>query len=251
MRCGSFGCESGRDLKNEYLAFINHALAFQMPVGFLRVVGSGVARIEADAVVHTPFTLDQGEVSITFGNEEALALAADIDPALHAHSPLEGEIGIIYHDSTYEYIYIKKNDPEVAKLIQDGIAYYKDAPMDDGSTSQDPERLFHEAAACYVEARVSNWYLYFTMLEDTLRGPPADRASGYSYLRGAYSYQLLKPAYGYEERPNRIDQHTTRPISKELRAFCDHELLEDKITDDFDSVPAYRPLILRLSAAGP
>jgi hypothetical protein len=240
-----------RDVSNDYVAFINRVMACGMPVGFLLQVRVAGTKVYWDPLVDKseteeylfPFT-----EQIHFRPEIADYLSSDIDPTRGKGSTRE--IGTIYHERTHAYLDIKQNDPKVAEIIRNGTAYYKDAPMSDGSTSRDPARLFNEAVATYVQHRIVNWFDRFLLLESTFSATPKDRwASAIATIRGMYVHEAKKRLFGYEERFSNPELETTKPISDDLRNFCDHELLEDKIPDDFDSVPAYQQLLQNMTGA--
>jgi RHS repeat-associated protein len=56
------------------------------------------------------------------------------DPGLG--SALSGT-GTLYHESTHAYLWIHRDRPDVAKLVKTGVAYYTDAPLDDGGKATD------------------------------------------------------------------------------------------------------------------
>src|SRR5436189_6302746 len=60
-----------------------------------------------------------------------------------------------------------------------------------------------------------------------------------------YNAAMRQRVFGYEEKSAISSEQieTIRPISDALKTFLDHELLEDKIPDDFDAVAKFRLLI--------
>jgi hypothetical protein len=126
-----------------------------------------------------------------------------------------------------------------------GVSHYQGASLEDGSTSEDPLRLFKEAAAEYVGNRAWRWWLHFQELSEwTRKSNDGGRVAAREmtrHLRSGYNHSMQGDVLGYEERRTSPFSLTTelvrtrQKISKEMKGFLDHELLEDRIPDDFDA----------------
>jgi hypothetical protein len=112
------------------------------------------------------------------------------------------------------------------------------------------ERVFHEAAAMYVGSRAKVWWEVFESLTYAAIGkvPAKNLAKWLDLMRGIYNKGMAERVFGYAEIGLIDTKHirTTKKISDELKSFLDQELLEGKISDDFDQVPGFQRLILGL-----
>jgi hypothetical protein len=236
------------NISNEYLAFITHVRAFGMPVRLL-LVAKGSTDIYLVPSLSLSETVDYewtyGEIDFTAKVAQYILDLTKVDP-IGDNLNEQNAIRDIYHESTHAYFNINSDDPKVATIIRDGTAYYKDALMKDGSTALDPVCLFKEAAAMYVGYRVAIWYDFLGLLQVVDRDATEDNiVVKIADARRWYNSSALKLDFGYEWRDG-AQLYTIKRISDELKRFCDHDLLEDKIPDDFDHVPAYQELVFNM-----
>lgn len=155
-----------------------------------------------------------------------------------------GDAGTIFHETVHAFLDVMQDDPKVKPVIDQATAYYKDAPLGDGSdTTSDPGRVFTEAAAEYVDARVSEWWMTMSVLT-TYIGAGKLSQKLLDKQRRDYDAMGAKRVFGYDETMIRKTKRwTTRPISPDLKKFLDDELLEGKLPDKFDDVPAFKALL--------
>jgi hypothetical protein len=253
-----------------YRALVGRIRGFGMPVGFLLEVGKqvevfwheGMEETEVEEVTNwitprkglgranRPAGPPELWVTLHFGDMASPYLhdAAKIDPFQQAQE--SSAIGQIFHESTHAYFDLKRNDPQVGEIIQKGVAYYKDAPMQDGSTAAHPDRVFTEAAASYVGDRAGAWWDAFESLSTAFLAVARDRWTSFvAFQNRNYTAETRNRQFGYEERVLSGGKiFTTRPISDELREFCNHQLLEDKMPDEFDRVPGFQQLLRSMTA---
>jgi hypothetical protein len=154
-------------------------------------------------------------------------------------------IGTIYHESTHAYLDIRENEKKFEDFVTAGVRYYDGAKLKGGSVSSDPDRLFQEAAGCYVGYRASQWYsvcenieLWREAIHERTwegRGNPAFYDLAAATVRNfpvSYDVAMRERVFGYE---GDAQYFTIQPVSARIKAFCDHEILEDKISDTFES----------------
>ena len=83
---------------------------------------------------------------------------------LNANNPLEGsvDLAILYHEFTHAYFVLMKDNVEFRKVIQDGIAHYTGAILENGRQIEkdSASRAFSGTAAGYVPIHVFCWLLY-------------------------------------------------------------------------------------------
>ncbi|CAN92241.1 hypothetical protein sce2082 [Sorangium cellulosum So ce56] len=150
-------------------------------------------------------------------------------------------IQTIYHESTHAILDLLENDPKFAKFIKAGVAHYQGAPTTAGKPTNDPERVFQEAAASYVGGRVASWWSALECLTVATTIPVDKRAKWVARCRKEYDSAMTERIFGYSyegiwAQLSNDQTSTTRAISEEMKTFMDQELLEGKIPDSFASV---------------
>jgi hypothetical protein len=240
----------GPDPRDQFLAFIANAEFYGMPVAFLRAVGQGYT---------FSLTASAGPLSSVHANVWTNSLymhkvTYDTLTRIDVEDPPGASTALldVYHESTHAYVDLKENEPKFKKFIADGIAYYKDAPMEGGGKCSDPDRVFQEAIASYVADRVAGWWGCLNVLTWLALKKPADQSVRDGLKRLAlkqpkrYDDSMAERVYGYQEKSivNSDQIATTKPISEAMKNFLDHEFLEDKIPDHFQSVARFRDLLL-------
>lgn len=153
------------------------------------------------------------------------------------------EIGTTYHESAHGYLDLMENDPKFKAFIEDGQKYYQNAPLENGQTVKDPNRVFHEAVAIYVENRIYTWLSTLNNLKMSSASNILNDKS-FNRIQRDYNREMAKEIFGYEQKylgkwGEQI--HTTKPLSPEMKKFIDREILEGKIPDNFDSEQAFTP----------
>ena len=196
------------------------------------------------------------------------AVANDLE--YFVYSPLISEVvpsvGMLYHESTHAYFFliqegnplILKYYPTAPQLIEAGFAY----PLVNGKKADDPERIFTEAAASYIENRITKWLFAYTSLGHLLA--KLSNSSNHITIREAnkylqhiiIKYNELKNYYGYQFSQfsffeKKMQLSTTKPIMPKLKLFLDSNLLENKIPISFDTVIKFQNLIRKIKAKPP
>ena len=164
-------------------------------------------------------------------------------------------IGTLYHESVHAYLSSHSRDPMVAGLKTLACLDYNGSSLTsspNGTTpvgvADDPERIFTEAAAEYVESRVSAWWNTFALL--TVYAQDKDvkvelLEEELRKLESSYNEGMKSRVFGYEDEGgpfNRQHAWTTVPIRQELKRFLDLTILEGRIQDIFRDDPTFREL---------
>ena len=233
--------------RNMYLAFVHNAERYGLPIGFLRQVGRD-------------YRIVFGEPGVRY-NINLMSLPRD---ELHGACGLEigAEVGeeqhirLVYEESVHAYLDLVADQPRFQQFIAEGERHYQGAPMRGGGTTSDPWQVFQEAAANYVGHRVSVWYGVFDLLSifaASIRADPevAERIRQgdlFGNLRDQYNNQMALRTFGYSDEGGLLglgseQAYTTRTLSPQMKAFLDHELLEDRIPDRFESVAGFQELL--------
>jgi hypothetical protein len=235
----------GPHRKEQWWGFVANADYFGLPVTFLKVVGKSYS-------FGVRWTAGLSETDVYF-NKITLSSASLYDQLVDLKygpgGPGASALTSAYHEGSHAYLDLKENEPQFKKFVADGKAHYAGAPMTDGTTCRDPERLLTEAVATYVADRAIAWWIAF----DTLASLTVDAAAGKrsagvqaqlaNKARASYNSVCKKAdyVYGYDEVNNQqVD--TARPMTAALRAFLDKEFLEDRIPDEFDAATRLAPL---------
>lgn len=236
-------------LKQTILMLQKHGL----PVKSLRTVAETVSIKETNGVdCYRPF-LKRLELSFeVLESGKALESGAfTIGTSLHT----------LYHESTHAFMGIQgKSDTHLRGLMERGINYYRKAPLKEVARfAEDPERLFHEAAAGYVESRAG---AYIDTRQKLLFG--ASSQKNYDVLveraRIAYNKAMSEQAFGYENPTlyegfknlvgiSRVPEelYTSRPIFPELKQYLDKVVLEGRVKERFEDVPEFQTIIRQVS----
>jgi hypothetical protein len=228
-----------KDPQQMFTRIIGNAEYYGLPVGFLRAVGK-----QYDLKI-----IKENEIQYTTTTwiHNIHLHRSDFDSLLdmNAGKPVGGgpQISTLYHESTHAYLDMKKADAEFKRFIDDGLAYYKDAPLRDGSTGTDPERLLTEAAATYVGHRTSTWWgaLEFLTIITVGIATGENRNLGKAKIfanksRDEYDSYMRERVFGYEMHGGE-QVETSRQITAPMKEFLDSKILEDKIPDAFGDNP--------------
>jgi len=149
----------------------------------------------------------------------------------------------IYHEATHAWFDIKSARPDVAGLVKRGKVYYSGSLRSSGQKVDDEDRALQEAAAAYVAHRASSYFAAYASLsnyEKLLGHPPANGVTqALSMARrvpSEYDIRMADRVMGYQmmSRFSSVQDPLTKPISTDLRAFCDRVLLELRIPDSFN-----------------
>jgi hypothetical protein len=152
------------------------------------------------------------------------------------------QIASIYHESTHAFFDIEGDDETVKPVMAHGETYFTGAPLSAGGVTKDPNRTFQEVAAEYVENRVWGWWTSLEKIKFNMQRGTLDKQL--EKIRTFYNGEMSKSLLGEAHwKQNGEDVLNARPISKELKAFLDHTILEDRIPDRFDSVQLFTNLI--------
>jgi hypothetical protein len=215
--------------------FISAAEARGLPVKMLRELRRRGYRIKGGAV--------KNHVSPWFNS---LNLTDEVLSSLAGNNPLKGIVHTFYHEATHAWFDLNSDRRDVAALQAASIDHYEDSPLEQGNrivgTADDPERIFLEAAATYVEHRVTRWLRTVETLEFLAHDPdvkPELIAGLLEELKSEYDAQMAQRVFGYEMEGGVLgfgaeQSYTTRPLLASLRAFLNRELLEGRIADRFD-----------------
>jgi hypothetical protein len=232
-----------RVLEQAYVEFVTNAEACGLPVTFLADVSKTTPMVDsADYVYNATFNYLH---LITAG----VVAARNLAPTQKVLPTIE--ISQIYHESTHAYLYEHRDTQPIKQFYERGTQYYEGAPTAKHRITSDPERVFQEACAVYVGGRAAAWLLAFSQLTNLVaRSQPPTRAE-IEDIRSRYERVTSERIIGYSDEggffSNEQDE-TTRPISDEMKAFLDRVLLENRIPDSFDQVPAFRGLVAEATA---
>lgn len=154
---------------------------------------------------------------------------------------VETAIPRLYHEFTHAWLDRQRDkDTSVAKITQDGIAYYTGAPLEDGTTADDTPRVFTEALATYVEERIAQYCHAARWVVKALIEERGANRETQQYMKGFMYPRLETNALGYQERYS-IDLHvgptwiksrqvrTTKPMFDQFTNYCDNVILEGKV----------------------
>jgi hypothetical protein len=235
------------------LGFIETAEELGMPVKFLRTVmreytmvfnaGSGTAHVK-------PFWND-----LVLYEEDLSGLVRP-----ESNRADFGTVSTLYHEATHAYVDIVDLDDK--PLWQEAARHYQRARLESGKRVSDPDRVVHEAAAMYVGHRASTMYRAWRQMAlvggvlGSVEAKKATPARGEEIIRmmvpqgsieAAYNLGMRRVVFGYDAKnAGRQDHVVAQPIPQQLRAYCDGVILEDKIKDDFRSMPVFRFAYARL-----
>jgi len=156
-------------------------------------------------------------------------------------------VGTRGHEVTHVIMTAHRLDPELQKTKASEVKYYRGSALSAGGTVRDPERVFKEAGAQYVDRRV---YLYVETclaLEDVLarvRGGTLGRdAARVEVDKIAASYELrsCEPVFGKDGSLDADEMDSTvLPMRPAYKAYLDRVVLDNSIGDTFDKTPGFR-----------
>jgi hypothetical protein len=243
-----------------YDDFIRNAERYGLPARFLRRVGRDYS-ISFGSSSEVNYWLNTMTLE-----ESDLHSASQMAPTLPFGE--SSAIRTIYEEATHAYLDLVSNEPRFSRFIAAGERHYQGARTTRGMVTSDPGRVFQEAAANYVAHRVANWWLTFESLSIFTSMASSDAAAAgrlrqmntFTRLRDDYDRRMAEVVFGYSEEGGFLgigsgQAMTTRAMTGEMKAFLDHELLENKIPDRFESVNAFQEMRQRagitLSAPAP
>lgn len=168
---------------------------------------------------------------------------------IYVPNPIEA----LYHEGTHAYIDLRREDSTndlLGSLFRRARNYYSSAPMRDGSTGDDANRLAHEALAMFVGSNAGGYYSALSSLyrarEDIINRfynnahYITDREANIlreqlDDIRQTYNDAGSRRVFGYEPQGIMGRQtYTTLPIPAYLSQFGRDDLLEGKIPTNFD-----------------
>ena len=113
--------------------------------------------------------------------------------------------------------------------------------------ADDPDRVFQEAAASYVGHRVATWYSTYDQIETYRESVDKRTWDGHgekayydrvekvvAKIPLEYDHDMRDQVFGYQMRGG-AQVETIQAISARIKAFCDREILENKISDSLAS----------------
>jgi hypothetical protein len=166
-----------------------------------------------------------------------------------------GSVGTLYHEATHAWMDLNSRRADVTALRELSRIYYSDSPLVDFRDKQvgyadDPNRIFEEAAAAYVDHRMEVWLRTFKVLEILARDPEVRTefiADQLAKIQADYDSQMADHVFGYEMEGGILgfggmQAATTLPIRDDLRQFLNIELLERRIVDNFEDDEVFRTL---------
>lgn len=225
-----------------FLLFIKHCDGLGLPVRFLReVANSSYTIAEGSATQVIPWIN-----RMTFTSQD-LASAARA-----SQGAADGLIAVtnFYHESTHAWIDLYDDRPELRALIEHGARHYLNAPLVEGRTVDDPDRVFQEAMAEYVANRAANYWNAcnrLAFLGSALRSKdklqPRGRAVGLAAareVRTAYDRLQAQGTFGYQNQgwfQAESQKPVLRPMTDRMKEFADREILERKIPYSFLAAP--------------
>ena len=244
-------------VKERLRVCVNALEGYGLPVGFMRYVLDRYDFSIGDQDRVTPFWDSMDLTKATLDDLEA------INPLGRAVAGGPG-IATIYEEFTHAYFDLKSDakDPRVVALLGAAKAYYRGAPMKDGSPCDDPERVTQEAVGEYVGGRAQTYWIAYTNLArytaQSLSRLTRERMEW--FLRRTeenYDKGMAASVHGYQERGSlwwKSQVHTTKKIHPGLKQYGDAVLLEKKLSVNFRGHPRLAALLAqvrkRMAAAG-
>jgi hypothetical protein len=242
----------GERLPAEFHVLVEKAASYGLPVKFLRLVEQGVTMTstgEGGGAQYDPLA------NILTLSEPEVSAAQSLDPT--AASIASGTIPInLYHESTHAWFDLMSGDADVARFVAEQVEYYTGAPVKAGGVTNEPYRMFMEAAATYVEHRVQNWWMAYRWLSFVAQEGLLDEAM-VAKARRDYDKAMASDVFGYSYTlqlalpPTREQTETTRPVSAEFKRFMDERILEGKIPDRFEDVTLFAEMIASVAPKPP
>ena len=230
----------GNSVSAMYSNFIVKADRLGMPVTYLRDIQSdwSYSFSETDGI-------DEVGTYRNVINLNANTIAGGNALSIEKPQSSSGAVQTIYHESVHAWMDIKGGDKAVKDLIKNGETYYKSAPLEDKTSADDEERIVQEAVASYVGDRVANWFntmQALTLYKGNTATDPltiSKKTSNIKNIKASYLRGTAARVFGYQFRSNpgwtlAVHQvETTKPISSDMKSFCDRTILENKYEDLF------------------
>jgi hypothetical protein len=226
--------------KDDYIAFIADARRSDLPVKFLQEVAS------------SNYSFVPGWTSLVFPTINVMMLhSSDLPPSGYPSFESLGVVagvGTVYHESTHAWIDINSGRPQVAALIASGIQHYESAPLEQGRTADEPDRIFQEAIASYVGHRAASYLHTCIVLKQVdsklKRGVRMEERSLKRFLQIArqasdeYDRNMSERLFGYQNQgwvweKGDSQKETLRGMTNAMKRFADELLLENMIPDFF------------------
>jgi len=246
---GTYGLLQQWAAKRMYNDFIRNAEIYGLPVRFLRRVGRdyGISFGRSSRVCLTLNMMTLEEAVLQSASQIALTL------------PYGGisAIRTIYEEATHAYLDMVSDEPRFSRFIAEGVRHYQDARTTGGEITTDPWQVFQEAAGIYVGHRAAIWWSTFESLVINASIACSDPAAAgrlremniFAKHRDRYNSLMAKVVFGYSYEGGFLGigsepAYTTRAMSDEMKTFLDHELLEDRIPDQFEAVAGFQLLLI-------
>lgn len=225
--------------KKQFRQFIIKAVQYGMPVKFLGIVLGSTTIDEGSENLYKHSSVFANVLELTKSTLQTIQTLSPLTPI-----GTNQAVDAAYHEATHAYLKQGSKNKGVAAMVKKGTSYYKNAPLKGGTKADDAERVFHEAAGEYVGHRVFTWWSAFAILSKCAAGKKKpDLIPKYiNFARKKYNAEMKKKVFGYQEKGGK-ELHTKKKMFKEMKKFLDKELLENKISDDFDSNPGFVKLI--------
>jgi hypothetical protein len=148
---------------------------------------------------------------------------------------------LLYHEMTHTWLYLQEfSDQGIKNLFKDGLAAYKKPKDSDGHEIPKPDGLdideaaFHEAAADYVQVRVSRWYTAVCGLAKLLRATPRLDEAKVSLQKIVEAYDLTRLQYGTIKGKKIVEPE----LPDDLRVAINEKILDGRpLTKPFNATP--------------
>ena len=230
--------------KEKFQAFVGSAAAKGLPTTLFGPVAERYTIAEGDIEENETDTL-WNEIKFKTG---VLDKIAGTDFATPATISFAGDAGSIFHETMHAYLDVKSGDPKVKRFIDHAMAHYTDAALQGGGKVSDPYRVMTEAAAEYVGERVPQWWMTLSTLTTYVRAGKLSKKL-LDQQRTEWEKATANRVFGYQERLWSPKTWTERPISDEMKRFLDEDILEGKMPDRFDDVPAFKAVLAGVTLA--
>ncbi|MCP4133858.1 MAG: DUF4157 domain-containing protein [bacterium] len=154
-------------------------------------------------------------------------------------------VGAFYHECTHSLLDWLEDEGIGDRHTEKWKKYYIDAPMQNGTTSRDHEVLYTEAAAGYAGSKGGALWQAVALVKLAIISRRNGRKEQVKKLmkrsRDIYEKAMELKAFGYEYQWG-DEVFTTRPINKDLKAFVDLHVFENKAPDEYDNIPLIKKL---------
>jgi len=171
-----------------------------------------------------------------------------------------GSIAALVHEAVHVHLLVEMRNGNrvVTSLRLRGIEYYRGASLRSGGVVENDFNklwgVFDEAAAGYVAHRVQ---IFLMAMHELDRIEAEVRAGRMKYddaiqaiadREASFNLQMKLRVFGYQQGDGRID-FIARPISKEIKAYCDNVLLGGAIAESFRGTERIRQRLAAVQAA--